>query len=217
MKAIVIGATGATGKFLIEELIKNNDYTEVVVLVRRKYFESHPKLKEIVIDFNHLANHKNDIVGDVAFSVLGTTLKDAGSKEAQWKIDYEYNYQFAQFCAENKIPSFVLLSAMGANPTSSIFYNKIKGKLEEVIKKLNFEQLIIFQPAGLIRPNSDRFGENMMVKIVGFFNQFGILKSYQLIHVRDLAKAMIDAKKQYPTGTNIISLKMIINLIDNNI
>lgn len=213
MKAIVIGATGATGKYLVQELINNPHYTEITVLVRRASFPQQSKLKEIVVDFNQLENFREYITGDVAYSVLGTTLKDAGSKDAQWKVDYDYQYQFAEICSTNQIPSFVLLSATGANPNSSIFYNKMKGQLEYDIKKLNFKQLNIIQPAGLIRPNSDRMGEKLMVTLVGALNAIGLLKNYQLIHVKDLAKAIVHSLTKHPSGINELNVKSIIQLI----
>lgn len=215
MKAIVIGATGATGKYLVQELLNNNAYTDVIILVRRKSFEPHHKLKEIIVDFEHLENYEDQINGDVAFTTLGTTLKDAGSKDAQWKIDYELNYKFAQICAKNKIRKFVLLSAIGANSNSTIFYNKLKGKLEDSIKSLNFEQLLIFQPAGLIRPNSKRFSENLMVKIVGTFNYFGLLKNYKLIHVQDLAKVITYESTLNYKGLKIYHINLINNILSN--
>lgn len=90
MIAIVIGATGATGKFLVQELINDSNYLEIVILVRRKTNISHPKMQEIIVDFDQLENYSEYIIDDVAFSCLGATLKDAGSKEKQRIIDYDY-------------------------------------------------------------------------------------------------------------------------------
>ena len=215
MKAIVIGATGATGKYLVEELINDNFYEEVIVLVRRASFPAQNKLKEIVVDFDHLENYKDYISADVAFSVMGTTLKDAGSKDAQRKVDYDYQYEFAKLCVAQGVNTFVLLSAIGANPTSSIFYSKIKGELEVAIQQLNFKNLLIFRPASLKRPNSNRLGEKMMTLLVSSLNSIGLFKKYQVIHVKDLAKALSKAVKNKVNGTNFLEVKSIISLIND--
>lgn len=214
MKAIVIGATGATGKYLIQELIEDVTYQEVVALVRRPSFEPHPKLKEVIIDFNQIEKYTAEINGDVAFSVMGTTLKDAGSKEAQWKVDYDYQYHFAKLCSEQNVPTFVLLSAIGVDPKSSIFYNRMKGELEQAIQQLNFEQLLIFQPAALQRPQSDRFGEKLMTAIFSTLNGLGLLKKYQSIHVKDLAKALVKASKIPGNGIKTFKVQSIVQLYE---
>ena len=145
MKAIVIGATGATGKEIVENLLNDQLFSEVIILVRKKSFKNHSRLNEIVVDFEHLEQYKNVINADIAFSCLGTTLKIAGSKANQWKVDFDYQFKFAQLAKENNIPTFVLLSALGANSSSKIFYSKMKGTLEDVIKNLQFTSLI-FKP-----------------------------------------------------------------------
>lgn len=216
MKAIVIGGSGATGKELINQLIIDDSYSEIKSFVRRKSNLNHPKLKEIVIDFDKIYDYKNEIIGDVAFSCLGTTLKLAGSKEAQWIIDYDYQYHFAQISKENNVSTFVLISSFGANKDSKIFYSKMKGKLEAEVLKLDFNRTIIFQPPSLIRPNSDRNGEIIGMKVIRFFNNFGIFKSYEPLHVTDLAKAMIKSVKHLSNGNHIIKPSDIKKLLPNS-
>lgn len=208
MIAIVIGATGATGKFLVQELINDSNYHEIVILVRRKTNISHSKVNEIIVDFDQLEKYSEYIIGDVAFSCLGTTLKDAGSKEKQRIIDYDYQLKFAEIASQNQVNSFVLVSSMNADSNSNFFYPKIKGELEVAIKKLNFEQLIIFQPGFLLRPNSDRSGEVLGVKVIGFFNSIGLFKKYKPLKVEDLAKSLIRSVQKYPkTKITINTLK----------
>ena len=214
MKAIVIGATGATGKYLVQELINDHNFNEVIVLVRRASFSPQPKLKEVVVDFNQLENYKEYFSADIAFSVMGTTLKDAGSKEAQWKVDYEYQYEFAKLCAAQNVNTFVLLSAIGATPTSSIFYTRMKGELEVAIQQLNFEKLLIFRPASLKRPNSNRFSEKLMTAIAERLNSISLFKNYHVIHVKDLAKALIEGAKKYDKGIHFIEVKSILKLFN---
>jgi uncharacterized protein YbjT (DUF2867 family) len=209
MKAIVIGATGATGKCLIEQLLADARFSEVTALVRRKSFDDHQKLTEIIVDFDHLPTYTNDVTGDVAFSCMGTTLKTAGSKDAQWKIDYDYQYQFAALAKKNNIPTFVLVSAINSNADSSIFYSKMKGQLEKEIIKLEFDKTLVFQPSILIRPNTDRIGEKIALGIMRGISKLGILKNHRPTHVRDLAKAMITSSSHSKPGVNYIRVKEI--------
>ncbi len=207
MKILVIGATGATGKQIINQLVQKVEVREVVALVRKPSFLPNPKLHEQVVDFNNLKAYAHLLVGDVAISCLGTTLKDAGTKAAQWVIDYDYPLEFAKLCKENNVPKFMLLSSSGANLNSKLFYSKLKGSLEHALITCNFPELLIFRPAGLIRPNTDRLGEKVFVKIVQVFNKLGLLKNYQPIHVNDLAKAMTSCiLKTFPKIT-ILELK----------
>src|SRR6218665_3572361 len=111
MKALIIGATGATGKDLVNVLIKSNDYTEIVLFVRQSTKITNTKLSEVITDFDHLEKVEKWIQGDVLFSCLGTTLKVAGSKEKQWHIDFDIPAKFAELAKRNGVPATVLLSA----------------------------------------------------------------------------------------------------------
>ena len=116
MKALIIGATGATGKDLLGFLLNDPGYDEVVIFVRRQTGIAHPKVKEVLTDFDNLEHVSNAITGDVLFSCLGTTLKAAGSKDRQRHIDYEIPLKFAQIARQNGVAQMVLLSAYGASP-----------------------------------------------------------------------------------------------------
>src|SRR5690606_25035212 len=120
MKAIIIGGTGATGREVVKQLLADERFNAVTAFVRRPYFDQHPKLTEIIVDFENLANYENDIRGDIAFSCLGTTLKDAGGKATQWRVDHDYQLAFAKIAKTNGVERFVLLSAFGANAQSGI-------------------------------------------------------------------------------------------------
>lgn len=193
MKAVIIGATGATGSKLVHYLLTKTEITEVVALVRYAKLKAHPKLKQFVVDYDKLSDYADLITGDVAFSCLGTTLKIAGSKDAQWKIDHNYQYAFAQLAERSGIPNFVLLSAIGADSSSSIFYNKLKGTLENDVRSLDFNKLIIVKPSLLIRPNSNRKSESLGVGIIKFFNVLGLLKKQRPLSVDLVAKAMYNS------------------------
>ena len=193
LHAIVLGATGATGRELVKYLIKNPKLTKISIFSRKEIGIDDEKLIKHIIDFSCLENYKNIIKGDILFSALGTTLKDAGSKENQFLVDYTYQYKFAKIAAENGVSNYSLVSAQGANSSSSFFYPKIKGALEESIKKLNFNTIHIFQPSFLIRQKDlIRSGEKVAISIVLFLNKFGLFKSMQPISVAFLATIMID-------------------------
>lgn len=212
MKAIIIGGTGATGKELVTQLLEDQRFEAVTVLVRRPYFEAHPKLTEIIVDFEKLNDYQHKITGDVAFSTLGTTLKDAGSKDAQWRVDHDYQLEFAKIAKANGVESFVLLSAFGADVNSSFFYNKMKGTLEENMQKLNFSQLTVLHPGGIDRSDSTRTGEKVMMKALKAFNAIGVFKAYAPISTQRLAKAMIASYFKFKEKYKIVSLKEIFSI-----
>lgn len=209
MKALIIGATGATGEFLVDELLADKDYSSVTIFVRRPTGKEHPKLIEQIIDFAKIEDYKDVIVGDVIFSCLGTTLKAAGSKENQLKIDYDIPVTFAKLAKENGVSSFVLLSAYGAAADSTIFYSQMKGKLENTISELKFEQYIIFRPGLLLRANTDRFGEKLSAGALNFFNAIGLFRKFKPLPTSLLAHKLAAAPKILPNGTTSIELEKI--------
>jgi uncharacterized protein YbjT (DUF2867 family) len=204
MKAILIGATGATGSELLHLLLADNTISEVVALVRRALLIQHPKLRTEVINFDEEQTWQHLVTGGVAFSCLGTTLKAAGSKEAQYKVDYTYQYSFARAAKENGVPKFLLVSAGMANPKSMFFYARMKGGLEASIQMLDFENLTIFRPGLLSRPQTDRTGEKVSESILSFFNRIGLLKKQAPLPVNKLAQLMLVCAKQNKTGEQII-------------
>ena len=188
MKALIIGATGATGKDLVTQLLADDTYSEVHCFVRKPLTLTHPKLHTHVVDFETAEAWADLLRGDVAFSCLGTTLAVAGSKEAQWRVDYDYQYNFAEHCRNNGVPTFVLVSAAGAKAQSKLFYNRMKGQLEDAIKALGFARLLIFQPSVLVRKGSDRKGEQFGLKMIVFLNKLGLFKRYRPMPTAVLAQ-----------------------------
>ena len=201
MKGLIIGATGATGKDLLAKLLEDEAFSEIHSFVRKPMSISHPKLHAHVVDFDTPEAWSDLLHGDVAFSCLGTTLAVAGSKEAQWRVDYDYQYAFAQQCKANGVPTFVLVSAAGAKAQSKLFYNRMKGQLEDAVKALGFPSLLIFQPSVLIRSNSDRGAENFSVKAIHFLNKIGLFKRYRPMPTEILAENILSAIHNSPKGT----------------
>lgn len=212
MKALIIGATGATGKDLLNILLNDASYSEVVILVRRSTGIIHPKLTEILTDFDKSEAVGDSIRGDILFSVLGTTLKDAGSKDKQWLIDYGIPFKLATIARRHGVSKIVLLSAYGASVISRVFYSRMKGELEEAIKKLGFPQSIIFRPGLLLRKNTDRIGERISAPVIRFLNAIGMIRKFRPMPTSILAEKLSKAPKILPDGTHIIELDKIFNL-----
>lgn len=193
LTANVIGATGLVGKQLVEKLLDNKAFTKVRVFVRRDLAISHPKLEQHLTDFSNETTWGKHLKGDVLFSALGTTLKKAGSKEKQYQIDVSYNLNFAKRARQNGINTFVLVSSVGANPNSRIFYSRIKGELDEKADELNFNKLIILRPSALSGDREEnRWMEKLSMPVTKLLTRF-IMKKYRPIEASTVAKAMINA------------------------
>lgn len=206
MRALIIGATGVTGKDLVSIMLQDSAYTQVVIFVRKATGISHPKLTEVITNFDKLEEVSAQIQGDVWFSCLGTTLKAAGSKEKQWQIDYEIPLKFATLAKANHVPAAVLLSAYGASATSRVFYSEVKGKLEDAISKLAFEKYIIFKPGLLVRKDTDRAGERVMAGVLTFLNKLGIARKFKPLPTTLLAEKLAKAPKVLAGGMHVVQL-----------
>lgn len=209
MKAIIVGATGATGADLLQLALKDSAFHRVDVFVRRELDIKNDKLKVHVINFDAPEEWKDSVTGDVLFSCLGTTLKAAGSQEAQRKIDYDYQLEFAKAAKQNNVAAYVLVSSGGASASSPFFYARIKGELENAVKALAFPKLIIFNPPLLERNNSDRNAEIVGAKVIKFFNRLGLFKSNKPLPTFQLAKAMLNAAKSLKNGQHAINARQI--------
>ena len=204
MKALVIGATGAVGKDLVRLLLEDEAFDRVDVFVRRHTGVSADKLLEHIVDFDRPEDWKELLRGDVLFSCLGTTIKAAGSQDAQWKVDYTYQYEAAKAARENGVRNYVLVSSVGASPKSKIFYSRMKGQLEEDVKKLGFPGCFILQPPSLIRKGSDRFGEKASVEILKALNAAGLFRSWKPMPTEEVAAAMLRLAKSGASGTRTV-------------
>lgn len=214
MKALVIGATGATGKDLVSQLLADDSFHEIVVFVRKPAEIQSLKLTTHIVDFDRPDEWKHLVHGDVAFSCLGTTLKAAGGKDAQWKVDFDYQYNFAKAARENNVEDYILVSSYNADSKSKIFYSRMKGELEDKVKALEFNKITIFQPGMLERGNSDRAGEILGGKVIKFANSLGLFKSQRPMPTSVLAKAMINAAKIKSNGFSEIKLANIFSFAE---
>ena len=194
MRAIVIGSTGMVGTQLIKLLIENDEFSEIVSLVRRESGFNHVKLKEHIIDFDQSENWSNLVKGDVLFSTLGTTIAQAKTKDAQFKVDFTYQFTVAEIAAKNGVSKYVLISSAGADSKSKIFYSKIKGELEDAVQSLPFEVISILRPGQLDGNRSEkRIGEKIALSVMYGLNNLGLFMRYQPIQAVQVARAMINA------------------------
>ena len=205
MKALVIGATGAVGKDLVEQLLKDDSFERVDVFVRREIPLLSSKLVSHVVDFDHPEIWAELLTGDVLFSCLGTTIKAAGSQDAQWKVDYTYQFEVAKAARANGVQQYILVSSVGADAKSKIFYSRMKGQLDEDVEKLGFPGCFILRPPSLIRKGSDRFGEKAGVVVLKALNAIGLMRSWTPMPTEDVAAAMVRLAKSGKTGHSIIT------------
>jgi len=206
-KAILIGATGLIGSELLRQLLADSNYSEVMVLSRRRTGVTHVKLKEILLDFDNLTDYKSELIGDVLFSTMGTTIKKAGSQKVQYKIDYTYQYTAARIAADNGIKQLVLLSSAGANAESNVFYSRIKGELDEVVQRLNFNSVAIIRPSMLVGNRKEfRLAEKVFTPIMYAFSWIPGIRKYRPIKDTIVAKAMINSAHN-ESGTQLIELE----------
>ncbi|MBW8333324.1 MAG: NAD(P)H-binding protein [Prolixibacteraceae bacterium] len=202
--ANVIGASGLVGQQLVAQLLGHPEFGKVRSFVRRTSGMSHPKLEEILIDFNRLVSWKHLVQGDVLFSTMGTTIKTAKTKENQYRVDFTYQHEFAKAAAGNGIGAYVLVSSMGADSKSSVFYSRIKGELEEAVSKLNFRKCIIVRPSILDGDRKEkRAGEKIGLVASRFLTRY-ILKKYRPTPVDVLAAKMISLSTDQKIGFRIV-------------
>ena len=193
--AVIIGATGAVGKEILKEILGSDFYKRIYILGRNSILRlsEDGRLTKIVIDFENMKFDTSILDDADVFAALGTTIKIAGSKENQRKIDVDYTVNFAKLC-EGKVRSFNVVSAIGANSKSKNFYNSLKGELEDKLKEMNLGTLRIFQPSLLISKREDnRFLEEIFMKIAPIF-QFvlkGKTKKYSPIEASLLGKVIV--------------------------
>ena len=210
--ALVIGATGATGKDLVAQLLEDPAFVNVHVFVRRDVDLHHDKLHVHVVDFDKMDEWKDQLKGDVLFSALGTTIKKAGSQQAQWKIDYTYQYEVAKSAKANGVETMALVSSAWATADSKVFYTRMKGQLEDDVKKLGFRSLSIMRPPSLIRKDTDRFGERISVSLLQALNKIGLLRTLRPMPTAQVAKAMIAMVKEGKEGVRTLEPKDLWNI-----
>jgi uncharacterized protein YbjT (DUF2867 family) len=165
--AIVLGATGLVGSALVRLLLADERFGSVRTLVRRPSGRGHAKLDERVVDFDAPGSWGGLVQGDVLFSALGTTIRAAGSQEAQRKVDHGYQLRAAEAARRNGVDVYVLVSSAGASPSSPIFYSRMKGELERDVEALRFPRARLLRPGLLDGERAEvRPGERWALRLL---------------------------------------------------
>lgn len=215
LEAVVIGATGLVGNALVQQLISHDSFVHILVFGRRKTGLQHPKLKEVIIDFDKPEEWSGLVRGSILFSALGTTILQAGSQDAQYRVDFTYQYRFAEAAANNNIGKFVLVSSVGATPASRFFYTRMKGELEKAIKVFPFGQIDIIQPGfldGAGERKDNRRLEKIGVAVTKGLNRIGLFRKYRPVKGDMVARAMINATLKDNPGVHVWPLEELFRL-----
>lgn len=192
LTANLLGATGLVGSHILELLLLDERFQTIRVFTRRPTGVTGSKLEEHVIDFEDMSSWESLVTGDVLFSTLGTTLEQAGSKEAQYVVDHTYQNRFARAASRNGVPRYVLCSSAGATAGSWIFYLRMKGELERDVRALDFQHISIVRPGQIIGDRREaRAGEQFLVRMVRAVTAINVFKKYQPVRAREIARAMI--------------------------
>jgi uncharacterized protein YbjT (DUF2867 family) len=202
--ANVIGATGLVGQQLVNQLLFHSQFDVVRIFVRHKTRFIHTNLEEKIIDFNQPETWRHLVTGDVLFSTLGTTIKAVKTKENQYRVDFTYQYEFAKAAADNGVSTYILVSSMGANPKSMIFYSRMKGKLEQEVAKLNFKKIVILRPSILDGNRSERrVGEKIGLVVSRILSKV-IMKKYKPTPIGVLSSKMLRLSVEPTAGFRIV-------------
>ncbi|SKC78211.1 oxidoreductase [Ohtaekwangia koreensis] len=201
--ALIAGSTGLIGSQLLQRLLESDRYTQVIALTRQDLPHQHPKLTQLKIDFSKLGESLDDFKADDVFCCLGTTMAKAGTKENFYQVDFYFPFLLAKASKQRGAKQYMLVSALGADKESSIYYNQVKGEIEEAISRENFQAVHIFRPSLLLGPRSEqRSGEDaakIIYKIFGFL----IPKKYKAIDSAKVAAAMLHFASQEHPGIHI--------------
>lgn len=215
MKAIVIGATGLVGNLILNELLNDRDFLEVRIFVRRSTGITNPKLKEIVSPMNDIESLKSEILGDVLFNALGTTIKQAGSKTEQQRIDRDLPLTFAKIASKNGVKLMLNVSSVGASMNGG-FYLKTKAEMEQGTEKYFPGAIYHFRPGLLVGDRKEfRFAEKISSGFMKVLDPLlaGSAKKYRSMPVDKLAKAMISLSKNSSGIPGILYYPEIMRLV----
>jgi len=192
--AIVLGATGLTGSILLQKLLINKRYNSIKVFTRKPTGIKHPKIIEIECDLLKLEESKNDFAGDEVYCCIGTTSKKTPDKKIYKQIDFGIPVSAAKLCKENKISKLLIISSIGANAKSSVFYSKTKGEMEQAVLALKISNTYILQPSFIVGDRKEkRTGEKFGIVLSKLVQPLliGPAKKYRAINADTIANAMI--------------------------
>lgn len=189
--ALVAGATGLIGNQLVNLLLESKHYDKVITVVRNPTGLNHEKLSEVKADFRKLSEYGDTLAADDVFCCLGTTMAKARSKEKFYEVDFTFPFELAKLSVANNARQFLIVSALGADKSSSIYYNTVKGEVEGAVSTLPFEAVHIFRPSLLLGPRNEKRSAEDAAKF--FYRIFGFLipEKYKAIESFTVAQAML--------------------------
>lgn len=205
-KALIAGASGLVGGALLDLLLQDDRYSEVHIIGRRKLNVAHEKIREHLIDFHRLEEQEELFDVDDVFCCLGTTIKKAGSQKKFKEVDYVFPFKMAELSQKKGVKHYVLISSMGADARSLVFYNKVKGQIEEGVKKLNIPSISIVRPSLLLGDRNEfRMGEKVAAFIMKIATplMLGPAQKYRPIEAKTVAKAMLQLAQKQENGFEI--------------
>ena len=205
-KALIFGANGFIGSYLLLNLLNSPEYEQVTIVVRKSPNMAHPRLKVLIGDFNSLSSLKENLVADDVFIALGTTREKIPQQNEYYKIDHDYPVLAAKFAKENGAKSVFLVTAVGAKSRSKVFYVRTKGETERDIAALGFEHTHIFRPSMLLGTRAEhRPMEKTLIKLWSLINPVlvGKLARYKGIDGKDVAQAMVAAARNQTENLKI--------------
>jgi uncharacterized protein YbjT (DUF2867 family) len=206
--ALLAGATGLIGSQLLPLLLESERYSKVIVVGRRPLPLLHPKLTQVVTELDKLAEVRLKLIADDVFCCLGTTMRQAGSKEAFYKVDYLYVVTLAALAGANFAAQFMVVSSLGANADSSIYYSRVKGEMEAAVRQTPFRAIHIFRPSLLLGERATpRVGERFGASLLKLFRPLlrGPLRAYRPVPAATVALAMLRAAEEDGGGIRIHS------------
>lgn len=193
--AIILGATGLTGSYVLDKLLANNNYDKITVFSRRELEVKHDKLEVVVCDLLNLEEQKDKFKADEVYVCIGTTNMKTPNKKLYRDIDFGIPVTAAQLCRENMIDTIAVMSSLGASASSSVFYPKIKGEMENSVLEMELPNTYLLRPSMIMGPRKERrFGETMGKMLAFIISPIlvGPLKKYKGIHAEDIAVGMIN-------------------------
>lgn len=205
--ALLVGATGLVGREVLELLLGDDAWPHVTVVARRASGRSDPKLAERIVDFERLDDAEDAFAADDVFCCLGTTIRQAGSQEAFRRIDHDYVLNAARLARRTGAHRFLLVTALGADPGSRIFYNRVKGEAERDVTALGFDGVALLRPSLLLGDRPDRrIAEDIGQKMAPILSPLllGPLRKYRALPGASVARAMVRIAKDGFTGVRIV-------------
>lgn len=188
--AILIGATGLSGGFLLDNLIADSNFEKIIIFTRRSVEKTSPKIEEHIVDLLELENYKDLFKGDVVFCCIGTTKKKTPDDDSYRKVDYGIPVAAARMAKENSIDTFIVISALGADYKSKVFYNRIKGEMERDVLNEIILNTYILQPSLIVGERDEkRFGEDVASVLMRTFDVL-VPEKYKFIYAKTIAKTM---------------------------